>query len=88
MTIEEEIKIIDPETRRETMRKILVMERIETDQTACRLAVEALRAQPAKLDRGLWEGCDCCTVGDSEFRYLLDKWCEDDYCPRCGRPLT
>ena len=44
MTIEEEIKIIDPETRRETMRKILVMERIETDQTACRLAVEALRA--------------------------------------------
>lgn len=45
-------------------------------------------SNPAKLDRSRWEGCDCCTAGDSEFRYLLDKWGEDDYCHRCGRPLT
>lgn len=57
---------------------------------ALKMAIEALRAQQtsAKLDRSRWEGCDCCTAGDSEFRYLLDKWGEDDYCPRCGRPLT
>mgnify|MGYP006870913316 FL=1 len=54
------------------------------------MAVNALRAQqtPTKLDRTQWGGCDCCTVGDGEFRYLLDKWGDEDYCPKCGRPLT
>lgn len=45
MTIEEAIRILDPETRRETMQKIPVFERIDADQAACRLAIAALRAQ-------------------------------------------
>ena len=45
MTVEEAITILDPETRRETLRKIPVMDRIEADQEACRIAVAALRAQ-------------------------------------------
>lgn len=89
MTKEEAIRILDPKTRRETMRQIPVFERIEADQEACRVALSTLRAQQSvKLDRSRWEGCDYCTAGDSEFRYLLDKWGEDYYCPRCGRPLT
>ena len=47
MTIEEAIQILDPETRREALREIPVMERIEADQEACRIAVAALRAQQA-----------------------------------------
>lgn len=45
MTREEAIMILNPETRRETMQKIHVFERIDADQAACRLAVAALRAQ-------------------------------------------
>lgn len=95
MTREEAIKAIglmehvesivltyDPGERREdtTVREL---------KEACRVTAAALRAQQSvKLDRSRWEGCDYCTAGDSEFRYLLDKWGEDYYCPRCGRPLT
>lgn len=62
MTIEEAIKILDPETRRKTMREIPCFERIAADTEACRMAVSALRAQraPAKLDRSRWEGCEIC----------------------------
>lgn len=62
MTIEEAIKILDPETRRETMREIPCFERIAADTEACKIAVAALRTQqaPAKLDRSRWEGCECC----------------------------
>lgn len=42
----------------------------------------------AKLDRGRWKGCDNCTAGDGEFRHLLEKWGDGDYCSHCGRPLT
>ncbi len=45
MTTEEAIMILNPETRMETMRKIPILERIDADQAACRLAVAALRAQ-------------------------------------------
>ena len=45
MTREEAIRILDPNTRRETMKKIPVHSRIEADQEACKLAVYALRAQ-------------------------------------------
>lgn len=45
MTTEEAIKILDPATRRETMKGIPVFERIEADQEACRIAVSALRSQ-------------------------------------------
>lgn len=60
------------------------------DKELYEMAVNALRAQqtPAKLDRTQWGGCDCCTAGDGEFRYLLDKWGDENYCPECGRPLT
>lgn len=45
MTTEQAIRILDPATRRETMKAIPVHNRIDTDQEACRLAVAALRAQ-------------------------------------------
>jgi len=45
MTTEEAIKILDPETRQETLKAIPVFKRIDIDQEACRLAVAALRAQ-------------------------------------------
>lgn len=85
MTREEAIRILDPETRRETMRKIPVMEWIETYQNACRLAVASLREQqaPAKLDRSRWEVCGTCS-GKYSYAYVYDV----RYCPNCGRPLT
>ena len=45
MTTEEAIKILDPETRLETLKLVPVHERISADQEACRLAVVALRDQ-------------------------------------------
>ena len=45
MTRGEAIRILDPETRRETLKEIPVFDRINTDQEACRLAVTALREQ-------------------------------------------
>lgn len=78
------------------MRKIPIMERIETDQTACRLAVEALRAQPAKLDRSRWEGCEFClsewqdqgpcVCACSSFN-ISNKQYATRFCPVCGKPL-
>ena len=50
MTIEEAIRILGPETRRETLREIPVFERIDVDQEACRIAVVALRAQQQPND--------------------------------------
>ncbi len=84
MTKEEAIRILDPETRRETMRQIPVFERIEADQEACRVALSALRAQQSvKLDRSRWEGCRFC--GDEEVvNFLLAK--KEKFCPYCGRP--
>lgn len=51
MTTEEAIKILDPETRRETLKLVPVHERISADQEACRLAVAALRAQQENLSK-------------------------------------
>ena len=34
------------------------------------------------------KGCRNCTAGDGKFTALLDKWGEEDFCPRCGRKLT
>ena len=82
MTREEAIRILDPETRREELRKIPVMERIEVDQEACRMAVAALRAQqaPAKLGRSRWEGCEYCKdIPESILK---------GFCYACGLPLT
>lgn len=50
MTIEEAIRILDPETRRKTVKAKPVLERINADQEACRLAVAALRAQQEQED--------------------------------------
>ena len=36
----------------------------------------------------LWDGCKCCTAGDGEFTVKCDKWGYEDFCPKCGRPLT
>lgn len=47
---------------------------------ACRVAAAGLRAQPAKLDRSRWEGCECC---QELFQMVLLE-----FCPACGKPLT
>ncbi len=98
MTTEQAINILDPETRREALRKIPVMERIETDQEACRLAVAALHAQQtsAKLDRSRWEGCEFClserqdqgpcVCACSSFN-ISNKQYATRFCPVCGKPL-
>lgn len=102
MTNEEAIRILDPETRRETMRQIPVFERIDADQEACRIAVSALRAQ----QKHTLEGCEMCRTkanwadgGAHDFRidgdtlYYFDvqlgwEGIEINFCPFCGRPLT
>ena len=50
MTGEEAIRILDPATRLEALREIPVFNRISVDQSACRLAVAALRAQQEPND--------------------------------------
>lgn len=42
------------------------------------VAINALRAQQAKLDRSRWEKCGKCSFSE---RY-------HQYCPECGRPQT
>lgn len=98
MTREEAIKILDPETRQETMKQIPVFERIAADQEACRLAVAALHAQqePVKLERSMWEGCEWCknlgaVILEGHHTVRRKKKYGSViavYCPRCGRPLT
>ncbi len=93
MDIEEVIKILDPETRREALRKIPVMERIETDQEACRVAVAALHAQQKNrgLDMTTWEPCGVCALYTvEEHRKYMEEHPEKSmrFCWNCGRPLT
>lgn len=65
-------------------------------QEACRLAVAALRAQPAKLDRSRWEGCEWCentgAVIIEQHHAFRSKRKRGSavaiYCPSCGKPLT
>lgn len=51
---------------------------------ACHMAVAALRAQPKKLDRSRWDGCEWCEEYSGTYIYQ-NGW---KYCPLCGRPLT
>ena len=98
MTKEEAKKNLDPETSRDALLEYEDGERIEAVNEACRVAVSALRAQRAKLDRRRWEGCDRCnlelykhTGADGSGVYFQSTISETDaflYCPRCGRPLT
>ena len=76
MTTEEAIKILDPETRRETMKAIPVLERIDADQEACRLAIAALRAQQkAEKEEGRYRFYYC----ESEDSYLLGARVDNFY---------
>lgn len=78
----------------DTNMRLLELYNCETSECVkCRLrsVMAIIRDAPtvtpsAKLDRAQWVGCSCCTAGDGEFR--LDKWGDEDYCPKCGRPLT
>lgn len=56
-------------------------------QNACRMAVEALRAQQptANPDGSRWEGCKSCKEVDLDWLVGYKGW---KYCPNCGRPLT
>ncbi len=45
MKIDEAIRILDPKTRRKTLKEIPWDKRIDTDQEACEIAIAALRAQ-------------------------------------------
>lgn len=49
------------------------------------VAVNALRAQQAKLDGSRWEGCANCTMTRSK---QARKNLGYQYCEHCGRPLT
>lgn len=49
---------------------------------AIELAIQALQEREERR-----KGCKNCTAGDGEFTVLLPKWGEDDFCPKCGRPL-
>lgn len=77
MTREEAIRILDPNTRRETMKEIPVHSRIEADQEACKLAVYALRELDAKEKQKPF--CEWISVNDrlpetGERVLTLDKW--------------
>lgn len=85
MTKEQAEKILDPETSRDAPLKYECEERIEAVNEACMVAVSALRAQQAKLDRNRWEGCvNCATTRSKQARKNLGY----QYCEHCGRPLT
>lgn len=75
MTVEEAIRILDPETSREALQQYEEYEdRLEVVNEACRVACAALCAQqdskgveidqfkPVKLDRSRWEGCHACEI--------------------------
>lgn len=90
LTNEEAALLIDPKTSRLAFLNLSYnpeLQRVAGDE-ACRIAAWVLREHSAALDRSRWDGCDCCTIGDGEFRRLLDKWGYEDFCPQCGRPLT
>lgn len=60
---------------------------------ALRLAISALSAEPAKLDRSRWDGCRVCkkaTCLDGEVYvsgvFIMRPYF--DFCPECGKPLT
>lgn len=60
------------------------------------MAIVALRAQPAKLDRSRWEGCEWCentgAVIIEQHHAFRSKRKRGSavaiYCPSCGKPLT
>ena len=65
MTIEEAIKILDPETRQEALSPYLdrpMGEMLDAMIEASRMGASALRTRPAKLDWSWWEGCDMCAT--------------------------
>lgn len=83
MTREEAIKILELETRQEALRPYLdrPMEKmLDAMIEASRMGASALRAQPAKLDRSRWEGCEYCKD--------IPKSILEGFCYACGRPLT
>lgn len=59
---------------------------------ACRAAIYALRAQPAKPDRNQWKGCFWCKqYGSVPLRGFTEHGSTSitvKYCPNCGKPLT
>nr|DAW91712.1 MAG TPA: Protein of unknown function (DUF551) [Bacteriophage sp.] len=89
MTREEAIRILDPNTRRETMKEIPVHSRIEADQEACKLAVYALRAHQDKcgltneqlgrlVSNSYAEGYEDCKAGkpplEKRTEYPIGEW--------------
>lgn len=69
MTIEEAIRILDPDTTAEALVEYEYYggfngkaAMVNAVSDACEVAVEALREQqaPSKLDRCRWEGCEYC----------------------------
>ena len=52
------------------------------------MALAALRGPTREQVEKAWRGCKCCTAGSGEFTVKCDKWGYEDFCPKCGRPLT
>lgn len=85
MTREEAIKILEPGVKLPDFNHTA-----DDVDEACRMAVAALRAQQAKLDRSRWEGCPDCkrqwgVLDDRTSRFEIRR---KKFCGSCGRPLT
>lgn len=66
MTREEAIEILELETRQKALSHYIdrpLGEMLDAIVEASRMGASALRAQPAKLDRSRWEGCNHCDDG-------------------------
>lgn len=90
MTIEEAIKILDPETSRETLLRYEDNEEcVEAVNEACLVACAALRAQqaPARLDRIRWKGCEYCNDPQPYKDCVLPDGTERFLCALDDQPL-
>lgn len=85
MTNEEAIKILSPNSGSGLARTADGFLFTQKVLCALELAVSALRAQQAKMDRSRWGGCVCCTF---PVQIRVRKRCDYRYCEHCGRPLT
>ena len=78
MTAEEAARILDPKTSREALDCWAYdpEKRLAVCNEACRVAARVMRAQPAKLGKSRWEGCEHCTAGWDYNDYR--KWEEGE----------
>lgn len=83
MTNEEAIKYLSP---------VVKSARPSSYKASLGVAVSALRAQQALLDKSRWKGCEWCRqFGSIPLRGFTPHGCTSTtvkYCPCCSKPLT